>query len=104
MRMFLRAVLMPFTGIFLLTLVLTAKANAQQTQTPTITTDQADYPPGSTVYITGSGFAPNEIVTLQVLHDPPGGDDAIDPSHQPWTDTADASGNISSTWLVPPDA
>src|SRR5437762_7349642 len=33
----------------------------------TVTTDAEDYPPGSTVYITGSDFAPGEIVTNQVL-------------------------------------
>src|SRR4051812_32188424 len=59
-----------------------------QAQTATISTDQGDYPPGSTAIITGSGFQPGEDVTLQVLHDPTGGDDATDPSHQPWTVTA----------------
>ena len=42
----------------------------------TLTTDSADYQPGSTVTITGSGFDANETVTLQVLHTdstPPGG-------------------------------
>jgi hypothetical protein len=99
--MFLRAVLMPFTGIFLLTLVLAAKANAQQT--PTITTDQADYPPGSTVYITGSGFAPNDSVTLQVIHKDVNGDNDTSAAHQPWVVQADENGNVSSTWTVPPD-
>jgi hypothetical protein len=75
-----------------------AKAFSQAT----VSTDQPDYPPGSTVYITGSGFAANETVTLQVLH-VGGGDDLTSPAHQPWTVTADASGNISSTWLVPLD-
>jgi len=37
-----------------------------------VTTDAPDYPPGSTVYITGGGFAPGETVTCQVLHDPTG--------------------------------
>src|SRR5258706_3919530 len=70
----------------------------------TISTDLLDYPPGSTAIITGSGFQPGETVTLQVLHEPTGGDDATDPSHQPWTVVADADGNVSSTWLVPSDA
>src|SRR5882724_175604 len=68
-----------------------------------VTTDQADYPPGSTVYITGAGFAPGEAVTCQVLHSPTGGDDATSPAHQPWTTTADDAGNISTTWGVPLD-
>ncbi|HEU5053181.1 MAG TPA: SprB repeat-containing protein, partial [Hanamia sp.] len=72
-------------------------------QSATISTDQPDYAPGSTVIISGTGFQPGETVTLQVLHDPTGGDDATSPAHQPWTVVADASGNISSTWLVPGD-
>ncbi|HTK20660.1 MAG TPA: MBG domain-containing protein [Mucilaginibacter sp.] len=77
-----------------------AKAFSQAT----VQTDKPDYPPGSTVYITGSGFAANEPVTLQVLH--VGGDDDDDltsTAHQPWTVTADANGNISTTWYVPAD-
>jgi len=65
-------------------------------------TDQQDYAPGSTVYITGSGFTANETVTLQVLH-VGDGDDEISAAHQPWTITADAGGNINATWLVPAD-
>jgi len=73
-------------------------------QSATIATDQPDYAPGSTAIITGSGFTPGETVTLQVLHDPTGGDDATDPSHQPFTTVADANGNVSSSWYVPSDA
>ncbi|MGN6249403.1 MAG: MBG domain-containing protein, partial [Ginsengibacter sp.] len=72
-------------------------------QSATISTDQPDYAPGSTVIISGTGFQPGETVTLQVLHDPTGGDDATSPAHQPWTVVADANGNVSSTWLVPAD-
>src|SRR6266571_1033074 len=77
---------------------ISAKAFSQAT----VQTDKPDYSPGSTVYITGSGFTPNETVTLQVIH-VDDGDDLISPAHQPWTTTADSSGNISSTWIVPPD-
>ena len=70
-------------------------------QSATITTDQPDYAPGSTAIITGSGWQPGETVTLQVLHDPTGGDDATSPAHQPWTVVADAAGNVSSQWVVP---
>ncbi|HET7117939.1 MAG TPA: T9SS type A sorting domain-containing protein [Hanamia sp.] len=72
-------------------------------QSATISTDQPDYAPGSTVIITGNGFQPGETVTLQVLHDPTGGDDAISPAHQPWTVVADANGNVNSSWLIPVD-
>ena len=72
-------------------------------QTATISTDQPDYPPGSTVIITGSGFQPGESVTLQVHHYDANGDNDTSPAHQPWTVTADANGNVSATWLVPAD-
>ncbi|HYJ64188.1 MAG TPA: hypothetical protein VEV62_10625, partial [Parafilimonas sp.] len=91
MRMYLRILLMPFIGMLLFAFVPASKAVAQ---TATITTDQPDYAPGSTAIISGSGFQPGETVTLQVLHDPTGGDDATDPSHQPWTVVADANGNV----------
>lgn len=65
---------------------------------PSIATDQADYLPGTTAIITGSGFRPGETVTLQVLHadgTPSSGED-----HAPWTVLADANGNVQSTWHV----
>ena len=72
-------------------------------QTATIATDALDYPPGSTAIITGAGFQPGETVTLQVLHYPTCCDDSTSASHQPWRVVADASGNVSSSWLVPGD-
>src|SRR5215831_5455751 len=69
----------------------------------TVSTDQLDYPPGSTAIITGSGFQPGETVTLRVIHVGDDGDNATSPDHQPWTVTADSLGNISSSWYVPSD-
>ena len=63
----------------------------------------ADYAPGSTVYITGTGFAPNESVTMRVIHVGDDLDNATSPDHQPWTITADAGGDITATWFVPTD-
>src|SRR6266404_4017058 len=54
----------------------------------TVKTDAADYPPGTTVNITGSGWQPNETVTLTLIELP-----LID-THGPYTVTADANGNI----------
>src|SRR6266446_5518092 len=68
-----------------------------------VTTDAPDYPPGSTVYITGGGFAAGETVTCQVLHIPDTGDNNTSTAHQPWTVTADDAGNFSTTWDVPFD-
>ncbi|HEX3385903.1 MAG TPA: hypothetical protein VHS53_11975, partial [Mucilaginibacter sp.] len=89
----------------LLLICLLALSSAKVFAQATVQTDKSDYPPGSTVTITGSGFAPNEQVTLQVLHTDTAfaNDNATSPAHQPWTVAADGAGNISSTWLVPPD-
>src|SRR5260221_3233354 len=69
----------------------------------TVTTDQSDYSPASTVTITGSGFAAGETITVQVLHVDGTLDNATSSAHLPWEVVADASGNFTSTWLVPAD-
>jgi hypothetical protein len=71
-------------------------------QTATIATDQLDYAPGYTVVITGTGFQPSEIVTIQVVHYDGNGDNTS-PAHQPDTTLANADGNVNKIWLVPPD-
>ena len=60
----------------------------------TVKTDKGDYPPGTTVTITGSGWKPGETVTLTLVESP-----LID-THGPFTVTADASGNISDSSFV----
>src|SRR6267154_4383253 len=57
----------------------------------TVKTDAADYPPGTTVNITGSGWQPGEAVSLTLVESP-----LID-THGPYTVTADANGNISDS-------
>src|SRR5262245_5714580 len=54
----------------------------------TIKTDKDDYPPGQTAIITGSGWKPNEEVTLLFQEDPSVHDDYV------LTVTADGDGNI----------
>ncbi|MBI2730062.1 MAG: hypothetical protein HYX40_04815, partial [Sphingobacteriales bacterium] len=90
---------------YVLVLLLLITASFVQAQTATVSTDRLDYPPGDTAYITGSGFAPGEIVTLQVHHIDMGTVSlGTDPQyHQPWTTVADSLGNISTTWWVPND-
>src|SRR4030095_569860 len=64
-------------------------------------TDRPNYFPGETAEITGSGFSPGEVVTLQVLHTDgtaEGGE-----GHEPWTFFADSNGNFTSFWFVHPD-
>src|ERR1700688_3204648 len=58
---------------------------------PTVQTDQSDYPPGTSVTITGSGFQPGELVTIQLVESP-----LID-THGPYTVNADVNGNISDS-------
>jgi|GEM_PF-3330953 len=96
MRLTLRSLYLTMCGLIFMSVTAFS-------QTATISTDQADYPPGSTVIISGSGFQAGEPVTLQVLHYPTEGDDAISPDHQPWTVSADANGNVSSSWYIPDD-
>ncbi|MFY9583327.1 MAG: kelch repeat-containing protein, partial [Candidatus Acidiferrales bacterium] len=60
----------------------------------TVKTDQADYTPGTTVIITGTGWQPGETVTLTVQEVP-----FID-IHGPFTAVADASGNIFNNQLA----
>ncbi len=65
-----------------------------------VTTDRLDYPPGDTVWITGSGFSGGESVTVQVTH--------VDTlvtggvGHNPWTVKANG-GAFTTYWVVPYD-
>src|SRR6266849_5951700 len=60
----------------------------------TVKTDAADYPPGTTVNITGSGWQPGETVTLTLVESP-----LID-THGPYPVVADSNGNISDSSFV----
>jgi len=76
---------------------------AQNAGAQTLATDQADYPPGSTVTLTGTGFSSGETVTLQVLHDDVDGDNDESDAHDPWSVSADDNGNFVTTWFIPED-
>src|SRR5713101_8358397 len=60
----------------------------------TVKTDAADYPPGTTVNITGSGWQPGETVTLTLVESP-----LID-THGPYPVVADANGNVTDSSFV----
>src|SRR5689334_3219178 len=79
-------------SIFSLIFLIAFSANAQ-----TIVTDLGDYPPGSTVTITGTGWTPGETVTVRVTHNPISIEDSLS-VHQPWDVTADGSGNFVTEW------
>src|SRR5262245_44479857 len=71
----------------------------------TVLTDKPDYAFGATAHISGSGFTPGETVQLQVTHAPGTPGSNLDAQNQPWTVTADTSGQIGSQWQVnDPDA
>jgi hypothetical protein len=61
----------------------------------TIRTDKDDYPPGERALITGSGWEPNEEVTLLFQEDPAVHEDYV------LTVTADGAGNISHDQWAP---
>src|SRR5687767_12023623 len=67
----------------------------------TLTTDKPDYQPGETCILVGTGFAPGENVTMQVLH--AGGAPSVGAAHLPWTAAANAGGYVITTWLVSPE-
>jgi YDG domain/MBG domain (YGX type)/Galactose oxidase, central domain len=61
----------------------------------TVTTDQADYPPGETVTITGRGWEPGETVALTLIEEP------LYDVHPLRAVIADDAGNIVSTEFIP---
>ncbi len=62
--------------------------------------DKGDYQPGETALLTGSGFAPGEVVTVQVVHvsGRNGGS-----GHTPFYVSANETGAFTTTWFVDPD-
>src|SRR5947207_7844230 len=73
-------------------LVLFATRQTAQTASPTITTDKADYQPGETVVITGSGWTLGEPVLLHI--------DESDGETWDRSAMADEYGNISNSEFV----
>lgn len=84
-----------------LVFTLACSGNAVAQVVPSVTTDHADYPPGSIVSISGTGFQPGETVRLQILRiDLPANDG---PEHLPWEVNANSEGGLTASWLVTPD-
>lgn len=67
----------------------------------TVVTDKLDYSPGQNALITGSGFAPNEQVRVQVLHTD--GTPNTASEHEPWIVRADNSGAFHTSYPVGQD-
>src|SRR5918993_602293 len=76
-------------------IAITADTSGNTAPAPTIQSDKADYAPGATVTLTGSGWQPGESVHINVNDD----------VGQTWSYnhdvTADASGNISDSFNLP---
>jgi hypothetical protein len=81
-----------FAAAFLLALALGGTAVAQSA---TAMTDRADYAPGETVTITGSGWQPGETVTLSFVESP-----LLD-THPDLTAVADTNGSILNNQFSP---
>src|SRR5262245_32994534 len=64
---------------------------------PTITSDQADYPPGSTVTVTGTGWQPGESVHIFV-NDNVGNSWSLDSNPDP---VADSNGGFTYQFVLP---
>lgn len=65
-----------------------------------LSTDKGDYQPGEWATITGRGFAPNEVVKLQVVHV----NGLVDGNgHDPFYAASDEAGNVTAPWYVDPD-
>ena len=67
---------------------------------PSVQTDKLDYSPGQTATITGSGFQAGETVDMQVVNTSTGLPSGNPPT---WTATADAQGNIQTSWTCTSD-
>ncbi|MEP9316283.1 DUF5801 repeats-in-toxin domain-containing protein [Pseudomonas sp. LABIM340] len=99
------------------------RPTADDTNSPSVTTDQNDYAPGSTAIITASGFTAGSTVKIEVDHATnPGADgvwgtadDVLNTSagagHEPWYVTdggagdldGQANGSVTTSWYVDPD-
>ncbi|HWO57414.1 MAG TPA: T9SS type A sorting domain-containing protein [bacterium] len=82
-------------GFLFLTVIPTAASAA------IVTTDRPEYAPGETARIRGAGFAPAEVVTLQVTH--LDGTPASGEGHGPWDVPTNGSGGFLADWTVPYD-
>jgi hypothetical protein len=75
-------------------------ALAAASQTATLVSDKDDYPPGSTATLTGTGFQPGEIITMQVFRIGELPADVSGEDFQPWQVIADIDGGFVTTWHV----
>ena len=77
-----------------------SRARASFATSAIVGPDKLDYHAADTAAITGAGFLPGEIVTLQVTHV---SELADGHGHEPFYTQADDRGRFSSSWFVDPD-
>jgi hypothetical protein len=75
-------------------------ASLLNSSTATVTTDKLDYAPGTLVIVSGTGWQPNEFVTIMFHEDP---QVATENPHT-FTAQADTNGNFASQQYAPEDA
>ena len=88
--------------IYLIMLLLFCTSVLKAQTPPSITTDQLDYMPGTTVTLSGEGFLAGELITIIVNHTS-GGDDLTSPAHAPFSVYAASDGSFIAQWYVPAD-
>ena len=69
-----------------------------QASAAAILTDKTGYFAHETAVVTGSGFAPGEIVTLRVVH--ADGTAEAGMGHEPFVAAADEAGNLAAEWSI----
>ena len=82
------------TGVHTLILAVLCAARLAEADSATVSTDKLDYPPGQTVVITGSGWAPGEAVSLLLERDP------LTHANQVFFSLADSGGSLSDSEYV----
>lgn len=83
------------TTTFFATIALVFAAPISAAVGQTLRSDQPDYDAGAVVTLAAAGFAPGEVVTLDVVH--ADGIPATGANHVSWTVTADDGGGLV-TW------
>ena len=76
-------------------------AQEQNDGPPIVVTDKTGYFAGETVAITGTGFAAEELITLQAKHADGGAEPGA--GHDPFAVWTDAAGSFTTTWNLTDD-
>ena len=89
-------------GVIVVVYLIALAGLRAQAMPPGVATDKTGYLAGETVTIAGSGFSPDEVVTLQVAH--ADGTVEADAGHEAFTVTATAAGTFAASWTLNDDS